>query len=510
MRAHGNSSVLIAAIMIAIGFCALPALAQAKLTYPELNTALQVKLPNQSFRNKTELITWLIAQIRSRKVDRPLTKDREDDLRQAGATDDLIGAIRANSPPLPIEPETIVDLGELTRRAVNLVKPGYPVDAQKAGISGTVTLELMLDEQGRVLTTRTISGLAGGLTEQAITAAKASTFSPAAVNGKPAKGKGTITYNFKLNRIDVAATFAAAENYRQASNCAEAIAEYAKILAIESTNSRALAGRGICYVMSGRNDLAIADLDIAARSGKPDDQTYFYRGLAYDLAGNLREANSSYDRSIKLNPELGNWPLMDCVFIDRREVDRNELRTFGDEIVKACNTSLKTAPEFLTTLIYLKRGIGYRLKNDFDRSISDLESARRLNPRFMAVQNQLQISYSSRGNALYNRKEFKQAIEDVTTAININPQNPTPFVNRCIIYLDGLNDLDQAINDCSAAIRLAERYSNAYYFRGLAYERKKELANAMADYKKALDTDPKNTKARDALARLENPRLKKD
>ena len=58
-------------------------------------------LPNKSFKNKTELINFLIAQIKSRGVDKPLTKDREDDLRQAGASEELIAAIKANSPPLP-------------------------------------------------------------------------------------------------------------------------------------------------------------------------------------------------------------------------------------------------------------------------------------------------------------------------------------------------------------------------------------------------------------------------
>jgi formylglycine-generating enzyme required for sulfatase activity len=68
------------------------------LTYPEIITALNTKLPNQSFKNKTELINWLIIQIKQRKVDKPLTADREDDLRQAGATSQLIETIRANSP----------------------------------------------------------------------------------------------------------------------------------------------------------------------------------------------------------------------------------------------------------------------------------------------------------------------------------------------------------------------------------------------------------------------------
>jgi formylglycine-generating enzyme required for sulfatase activity len=73
--------------------------AQTKpLTYPEIITALATKLPNRSFKNKTELVNWLVVQIKKRKVDKPLTPDREDDLRQAGATTPLIEVIRENSP----------------------------------------------------------------------------------------------------------------------------------------------------------------------------------------------------------------------------------------------------------------------------------------------------------------------------------------------------------------------------------------------------------------------------
>lgn len=71
------------------------------LTYPEIITALKTQLPNGVFNNKTQLITWLITQIKQRKVDKLLNESREEDLRQAGATDELIEVIRQHSPPAP-------------------------------------------------------------------------------------------------------------------------------------------------------------------------------------------------------------------------------------------------------------------------------------------------------------------------------------------------------------------------------------------------------------------------
>ena len=490
-------------------FCAA-ANAQSRLTYPEVNTALQVKLPNQSFKNKTELINWLILQVKARKVDKPLTQDREDDLRQAGATDALIAVIKANSPAAPKE-DAVVDLGELGGRATKLVKPEYTDAARQAGVNGTVVLQLSLDEQGRVTAAKTLSGLPNGLTEQAIAAAKSSTFAPASVNGKPAKSTGRLTYNFKIDKIDIASTLALGDDYRTKSNCNAAIAEYTRVIDVDAKQTKALTGRGICYLENRNFDYAMADFDSAVRSGQADDQTYFYLGLAYDFKGEPKPAVENYDQAIRLNNALDKWPLMDCVYVDRRQVAKNELRNYGDEIVRACTNSLQSAPEFLSSLIHMKRGIGYRLKTDFDRSIADLESARQLAPRFGAVQNQLQISYNARGLAHYDKKEFREAVDDVTAAINLNPQNPTPFVNRCAIYVYGVKNYDSGINDCSAAIRLNDRATMAYNHRGFAYEMKKDLNRAIADYKKAVDVDPRNDVARENLQRVQgsNPKLKK-
>ena len=124
--------------------------AQTRLTYPEINTALQTKLPNQSFKNKTELIKWIMIQVKQRKIDKPLTRDREDDLRQAGATDELIEIIRENSPampnPTPTPAPAIVELGDINDRAVNLVKPEYTPVAIRSGTSGSITIQLTRKE----------------------------------------------------------------------------------------------------------------------------------------------------------------------------------------------------------------------------------------------------------------------------------------------------------------------------------------------------------------------------
>lgn len=78
----------------------LPALGAAQinrnLIYPEIATALLVKVPNKVYKDKQEIIDYLIAEVARRKVDSPLTEDIEQLLRDSGADDRLIRTIKAN------------------------------------------------------------------------------------------------------------------------------------------------------------------------------------------------------------------------------------------------------------------------------------------------------------------------------------------------------------------------------------------------------------------------------
>ncbi len=486
--------------------------AQAYLTYPEINTALLSRLPNRSFKNKTELIKWIILQIRTRKIDKPLTKDREDDLRQAGTTDELIAAIKANSPALPTPTPTprdiVVDLGELAGRAVDLVKPEYTFEARKAGTIGEVKLALELDTEGRVTSVSRLTVLPNGLTERAIEAARQSRFTPARIDGKPARGSGVLTYNFKINLVNAAATVASADGLRSRGDCDSAITEYTRVIDVEPKFSKALIGRGMCFLMKANYDRAAADLSSAASVNQSDAEALFYLAVAQDFMGDVVTAGTHYAKAFSMRPELNKRSLAECLFIERGDRTQEQARAAGTGIIKACSELMRSSPDFMSSLIYVKRGIGYRLKSDFDKAIADFETARRTNPQFTAVQFQLHSTYNSRGLMYFEKKEYKAAFDDISNAITLSPQSPTPYINRCVIYLYAWKQYDEAITDCSTAIRLSTKSSMAYVYRGFAHEMKKSLDAAIADYKKALDLDPRNQTAQANLNRVQQPSMR--
>jgi TonB family protein len=85
--------------------------------------------------------------------------------------------------------------GVLNGKAITLPKPDYPADAQAAGASGTVVIQVTIDESGMVISTRAISGHPL-LRQASINAAMQARFSPTSLMGEPVKVTGVITYNF--------------------------------------------------------------------------------------------------------------------------------------------------------------------------------------------------------------------------------------------------------------------------------------------------------------------------
>ena len=89
-----------------------------------------------------------------------------------------------------------VELGALIDRAVRLIKPVYPPNAQKMNIEGQVRVEVTLDEEGNVVTAKATGG-PPLLRTTCEDAARKSKFKPAMVGNQAVKATGFISYNFK-------------------------------------------------------------------------------------------------------------------------------------------------------------------------------------------------------------------------------------------------------------------------------------------------------------------------
>ena len=85
----------------------------------------------------------------------------------------------------------------LQGKAVYRAEPVYPYAAKHERVYGTVIVEVIVDETGKVITSRPLCG-PDLLVPASVEAAKNWRFTPTTLSGKPVKVIGTITFNFNL------------------------------------------------------------------------------------------------------------------------------------------------------------------------------------------------------------------------------------------------------------------------------------------------------------------------
>ncbi|HEY8226591.1 MAG TPA: TonB family protein [Pyrinomonadaceae bacterium] len=101
-------------------------------------------------------------------------------------------------PPSPApKPTKPVSGGVLNGTAISLPPPNYPESAKRMKTEGIVSVEVILDETGKVISATATSG-PPMLRDAAVQAAKRARFSPTKLSGTPVKVSGTINYKFAL------------------------------------------------------------------------------------------------------------------------------------------------------------------------------------------------------------------------------------------------------------------------------------------------------------------------
>ena len=103
----------------------------------------------------------------------------------------------APSAPRPKAPVKPVSGGILNGKATSLPTPVYPEMAKRARTVGLVSVEVVIDVTGKVISAKATSGPAL-LHAAAENAARQARFSPTLLSGQPVKVAGTISYNFSL------------------------------------------------------------------------------------------------------------------------------------------------------------------------------------------------------------------------------------------------------------------------------------------------------------------------
>ena len=99
--------------------------------------------------------------------------------------------------PTP-KPKTINVSDMVSSKAIKKVQPPYPAIARSARVQGAVQVQVLISEEGRVVSASTVSGHPL-LLDASVQAARQWVFTPTTLNGQPVKVSGVLTFNFTLN-----------------------------------------------------------------------------------------------------------------------------------------------------------------------------------------------------------------------------------------------------------------------------------------------------------------------
>ncbi|HXU45436.1 MAG TPA: TonB family protein [Thermoanaerobaculia bacterium] len=115
-----------------------------------------------------------------------------------GATELRGPGVLPGVPAVSDQPYRIIGQAIRPPVAVTRVEPRYTEEARKIRLQGTVVLEAIIDEQGRVTNVNILKGLSFGLDREAANAVSQWRFRPATLEGRPVKVYFNLTVQFHL------------------------------------------------------------------------------------------------------------------------------------------------------------------------------------------------------------------------------------------------------------------------------------------------------------------------
>jgi tetratricopeptide (TPR) repeat protein len=302
-------------------------------------------------------------------------------------------------------------------------------------------------------------------------------------------------------------------------NYDQALADYSQAITIDPKNPNAYYwydNRGLVYSNKQMYDQAIADYTQSIAVNPKFAVAFNHRGNAYFAKNDLNSAIADYSQAITLSPDdAGN----SYYYYNNRGNTYYKEKKY-DQAISDLSQSIALNPKY--AIAFNNRGNAYYAKNDNDHALADYTQAITLSPNDPGNS---YFYFNNRGNVYLNEKKYDEAIADFTGAIGVNPKFADAYRNRGNANLAELNytkaiaDFDQvltlqsndaptlsnrcwartaisqdvagAVEDCTAALKIAPNNALVLERRGFAELRLGQTDAALADFNAALQINAK-------------------
>jgi len=136
-----------------------------------------------------------------------------------------------------------------------------------------------------------------------------------------------------------------------------------------------------------------------------------------------------------------------------------------------------------TALSYVQLGDQFVENKEFDRAIRTYNLA-------LQFDTGLALAYYRRAFAQQARGDYKEAIADYTKMLEIVPECAEAFANRAYVLAMQQRDFDKALEDWSSALNINPKMKTVFNDRGYLRLRQGDVERALADFDRAVESDP--------------------
>ncbi|XP_054156109.1 dnaJ homolog subfamily C member 7-like [Oppia nitens] len=326
----------------------------------------------------------------------------------------------------------------------------------------------------------------------------------------------------------------------------DAIKYYTQAIDLCPSSATYYGNRCACQLMAQRYQAALVDAQKATQLDPGFVKGYLREAKCHILFGQTNEARRCLDK-VKLHEP--NQPLQpekrSLDDLEKHIKESNRYSANGDHrtalynIRKALETASESVPlklmkaECLVLLgkhseaqeivndilrfdqtnadaIYI-RGMALYYTDNLDKAYQHFKQVCTLNPDHVKVKKVFKkakqlMSQKQDGNDALKDNKVEDAVRIYTEALTTDPLNTLTnakiYFNRSIAYAK-LKKLNEAIDDCSSALKLDENYFKAYLRRGKLYIDNEQYEEAVRDY----ETVYKKDKSRENKQLLDNAKL---
>jgi len=251
--------------------------------------------------------------------------------------------------------------------------------------------------------------------------------------------------------------------------------DFARVIEIDPNNYTAYHLRGIALQGCEEHALALVVLDQALQhlpvAGPPDLATlYNNRGYSKLKLGDLAGARDEFSRAVDLGQGSPEFLISRATVYEKLE-----------DWEQACRD-------------YLQALQAKTLASDTRRMVAVRLAAARQRSRLGAKLSEKVRALTASGDAKFNAREFRGALEDYEAGIALDPDDWTLYSGRGNAHNE-LGDWLSAIDDFNKALALNPEGATLFNNRGVAKAKSGDFEGGFQDLSKSLELDPQYTES---------------